>query len=278
MNLRVDLVATYGLLALTVLSLWRPARWPWILMLVLAAACGRYFALVGNQALLALAAFGFLAWCASQAKGGALRVVLLTLTALMALALSLHRFPGFVNPALVSELRLSANAPAFTHRLNFDTIAAGIILFGLFCKPARSKRDWQAVAAQWPLIAGTPVLVLAAGLALGFVAFDVKFSAYTPVFLLCNLLFTCVTEEAFFRGFLQEQFSKAGPYVALLLTSVLFGIAHFRGGPVYVVLATVAGLGYGYAYLRSKRIEAAIFTHIAVNGLHFVAFSYPKLL
>jgi membrane protease YdiL (CAAX protease family) len=44
-----------------------------------------------------------------------------------------------------------------------------------------------------------------------------------------------------------------------------------------VLLATVAGLFYGAAYLRTRRIEGAILTHFALNAVHFLAFTYPAL-
>jgi membrane protease YdiL (CAAX protease family) len=44
-----------------------------------------------------------------------------------------------------------------------------------------------------------------------------------------------------------------------------------------VLLATIAGLFYGAAYLRTRRIEGAILTHFALNAAHFLAFTYPAL-
>jgi uncharacterized protein len=63
--------------------------------------------------------------------------------------------------------------------------------------------------------------------------------------------------------------------VALLVASALFGLAHFGGGWLYVIAATLAGLGYGWAYLRTKRIEASMFVHFALNATHFLFFTYP---
>jgi membrane protease YdiL (CAAX protease family) len=179
---------------------------------------------------------------------------------------------------------LSPLSPPFTHRLNFDTSAAGLILFAFFCAPARSGEAWRAVARQTPIIVGTAAVVLLLGVAGGFVGVDVKLSHYTLVFFACNLLFTCITEEAFFRGFMQARLAlamkhwRAGPWIALLIAAVLFGLAHARGGPALIVLATIAGLGYGLAFLRSGRIEAAILAHITLNTLHFIAFTYPRAL
>jgi membrane protease YdiL (CAAX protease family) len=100
---------------------------------------------------------------------------------------------------------------------------------------------------------------------------------------LVNLFFTCVAEEALFRGFLQNQLTQLlsqwtyGSTISLILTSILFGLVHFPGGWSYVFLATVAGLFYGYAYFKAQKIEASIWVHFLVNAIHFLAFTYPAL-
>lgn len=291
MTSSLSIAATYGLLALAVCAAWlRPLSLggaklpPWALLLGAACACGWYTGLLAPSALLAVLGLGVLAWLALRQKAGMLRTVLLILTALMVLAMSLHRFPGFVNPVLVSHLQLSDHAPAFSHRVNFDKAAAGLILFALFCAPAHGRQQWRDVARHGWIIVATPAVVLAAGMAFGFVRWDPKLVAYTPIFLAANLLFTCVTEEAFFRGFIQHRLAgamgrwRAGPAIALVVAAVLFGIAHAGGGVALMALATVAGIGYGYAYLRSGRIETAILTHFALNAVHFIAFTYPRAL
>jgi membrane protease YdiL (CAAX protease family) len=44
-----------------------------------------------------------------------------------------------------------------------------------------------------------------------------------------------------------------------------------------VIAATLAGLGYGWAFMRDMRIEAAMFVHFAVNATHFLLFVYPRI-
>ena len=291
-NLTTSILATYGLLAAAIVAAWlKPVRLhstlalpPWTVVFALACVSGLLTGLVQWQGVLAIVAFACLAVLARASEPGLIRVVLLVATGWMTLALSVHKFAGFMNPSLVSNMRVSEGAPSFTHNLNFDTTAAGLVLFAVFCVPARTRSEWREVLRQYPVIIGTPLIVFLFGLVLSYVNVDLKFVVYTPIFFICNLLFTCVTEEAFFRGFIQEQLTgamkrwKAGPYIALVTAALLFGIAHAKGGPLLIGLATLAGLGYGYAYLRSKRIEAAILTHIALNALHFVAFTYPRTI
>jgi CAAX protease family protein len=110
-----------------------------------------------------------------------------------------------------------------------------------------------------------------------------KFPLQFYVWAWANLFFTCVAEEALFRGFLQRHFHgslkgiRYGGILALVAASVLFGVAHYAGGVSYIVLATVAGLGYGWIYQRTNSIEASILTHFTLNAAHFVFFTYPAL-
>ncbi|MDQ1812279.1 CPBP family intramembrane metalloprotease [Massilia sp. CCM 9210] len=291
LHLSVALVTTYGLLALAVCALWlAPLKLrsgvdvpPWLCLLVLACASGVATGLLSLQALAAIAVLGALAYAAKRSQSGPLHVFLMVAMGCMMLAMSLHRFPGFVNPPLVTDMVISAAAEPVTHRLNFDKAAAGLILFALFCVPARTREQWREVGRHYWIILGTPLLVLPLGVLVGDVDVDLKLFAYTPVFIALNLLFTCVTEEAFFRGFIQEQLAramqrwKAGPGIAMCVAALLFGLAHAGGGWPFAGLASLAGLGYGYAYLRSKRIETAILAHLALNGIHFIAFTYPRL-
>jgi membrane protease YdiL (CAAX protease family) len=61
----------------------------------------------------------------------------------------------------------------------------------------------------------------------------------------------------------------------LLTAGVLFGMAHYAGGVRAIVLATIAGIGYGWIYWRTNRIEASILAHFLLNTMHILLFTYP---
>jgi membrane protease YdiL (CAAX protease family) len=67
-----------------------------------------------------------------------------------------------------------------------------------------------------------------------------------------------------------------GEHLALLIASLLFGLAHWGAGWEWVMLATLAGACYGLAY-RFGGLAAAMATHFGLNLLHFVLFTYPML-
>jgi membrane protease YdiL (CAAX protease family) len=127
----------------------------------------------------------------------------------------------------------------------------------------------------------TSVIVIGAVALSGIVEPDLKLPRFALLWVPINLLLTCVCEEAFFRGLLQERLTaalthfKRWRWVPLPLCSLLFGLAHAGGGPALIAAATVAGVGYGAAYALTRRVEAAIVAHFTLNAVHFFAFTYP---
>jgi len=88
--------------------------------------------------------------------------------------------------------------------------------------------------------------------------------------LLGTFLLVAIPEELFFRGILQSLVeTRWGPSRALVLSSLLFGLSHFRHGAVfnwrYVLLASIAGIFYGRAWRAHRQIFAAIVTHTLVD-------------
>lgn len=287
-------LAASGALAVAVLLLWAPAirarrDWNWCAGLALACLAGLLAGYMDWRAPLCVLGYALLAWRAREDSVTWRRALLLVLTGLVAFLLALHRVPGFFNPVLAEGIVFSPGAPPLGLRLNFDTALAGIVLIGVFCRPIRAVADWRAMLARvWPVTLACLAVVLGIGWAFGYVRPDLKWTPYSGFFLATNLLLTCVTEEAFFRGLLLEGMRRllarwrgikpaVAAAIATVLSSVLFGLAHARGGAPLVLLATVAGLFYGLAYVRSRRIEGAILTHFALNAVHFLAFTYPAL-
>lgn len=87
----------------------------------------------------------------------------------------------------------------------------------------------------------------------------------------CGFLWVvALAEEFFFRGLLQQWLTTwtSRPNLALVATSLLFGIAHlpFRAFPNWKMAAVsaVAGLFYGVAYRKTGSIRASMVTHALV--------------
>ena len=120
----------------------------------------------------------------------------------------------------------------------------------------------------------TPI-VLALGLGLGFLHLHRGWPGLAPISgaWVFTFFFIAVPEELFFRGWLQNLLERRmGRYPALLLTAILFGLSHFNKRAVlfnwrYVLLAAVAGVFYGRAWRRDRRVGAAAVTHASVDAI-----------
>lgn len=240
-------------------------------------------ALTGSAALW-IALLGAIAWLHGT-RAGWQRLATGVAFALFAVALGLVLLPGFPRTVVVENVVLSPGAMPYTLGLGFAKVVTGIFILA-FLLPER-VRSWrelgQVLARIAPVFVVTIAVVMALALALGYVRYDPK---WTPLFFtwaLANLFFTCFSEEAFFRGFLQRELARIGrsPRVAaglgIAISALLFGLAHFGGGWKYALAATLAGAGYGIAYQRTQRIEGAMAVHFGLNALHFLFFTYPAL-
>jgi membrane protease YdiL (CAAX protease family) len=286
-------MATFGLLGLAICSVWFPpirfgiqvALPPWPPLFIAAVIAGLVSGYVTWVGAMGLAAFATTAFFARQPlPTRALRAIVGMFAMIAALALAIHALPGFNKAVLIPHIKISSEAPPFTLHASFDQASVGLLLLALLSNRVRSHSEWRLVLLRaFPIAVVTSSSVIGMAVAVGFVGLDLKFSQYAPIFLATNLLFTCVAEEAFFRGFLQERLAgflssvRYGSVIAIVCSGLLFGLAHFPGGPTYVALASMAGIGYGYAYASSKRIEAAILAHFSVNAVHFLGFTYPYL-
>lgn len=252
-----------------------------LILIAVAVGMAAIHDIIEPIALAPLALLALLSWKFSQ---GSQVVQWLKLAAVLALALGLmaHVFPGFNNLKIFDEAQLTPGALPFTMYLNFDKAMAGVLLLALLVKPAQwapfSPEDWKVVGLT--LVALFAVLVPAA-LLIGYVRFDLK--PMNGIWMLNNLAFVCVAEEVVFRGLLQNRLMLLRPgsdtwrWACVGIAAVAFGLAHFAGGPAYVGLATIAGVAYGFVYLKTRKIEAPIFVHFALNLIHFVFFTYPAL-
>ncbi len=256
----------------------------WTLPFVLAVLLGLRFGVVTWPGLLALVAL-IVAARLSLTRSWPSRGVYTFFAVAIALVVALHLAPGFNNPKLFDSVRLSGDAAPFTQYLNFDKGAAGLVLLWAYGARARSLPELgRVLRVALPFAACTTIAVIVLGLGLRYVRLDLKLPELAVAFLATNLLFTCVAEEAFFRGFLQERLTRlagsrpSSRWLPPVVSALLFGFAHAGAGSMYLILATVAGLGYSMAYAATRRVEAAVITHFAVNATQFLGFTYPHLV
>jgi membrane protease YdiL (CAAX protease family) len=106
-------------------------------------------------------------------------------------------------------------------------------------------------------------------------SFNFSLVPFTYLLIISILVFPLQAsfEEIFFRGYLMQGFGLLSkkPIVPLILTSIIFGLAHFYNGTTLemsitiVVSALILGLMLGIIVLGENGLETAMGVHIANN-------------
>ena len=254
------------------------------LLLAVGHAC--LAGIVTPIAILTILAFGLLCYAYTRENPSPVVAGLTTAsTIVFSLALMAHVVPGFSNVLVVRDVVLSPDALPYTLFLNFDKAQIGLFLLAFGPPLIASRAEWLAMLrATLPRLLLVIGVVMVCALAIGQVRLDVKWPTFFPFWAWANLLFTCAAEETLFRGVIQRRLQGVTSYTGdttvrhvagLLIAGAVFGAAHFAGGWSAIVLATIAGVGYGWIYWRTNRIEASILAHFLLNTTHILCFTYP---
>jgi membrane protease YdiL (CAAX protease family) len=189
-------------------------------------------------------AFGGLGGSALQLTALVFQLFLLSFT-LLWIAL---RYPGSIG-----ALGLHTRRPGGDAALG-GWFGAALFAFLVFVVRPAVVLAWQAVTGDPPppieqeVLPRTPDLVQ---VSLGFVA--VVFAA--PL-----------GEEVFFRGFLFSALRRRfGLPAGALLSAVVFGLFHFVGGPLLVVLMICFGIALALLFHRRGSLAAPIAAHAIFN-------------
>ncbi len=120
-------------------------------------------------------------------------------------------------------------------------------------------------------------IVIPPGLVTGFLTFGIPETYDIPkltVHFIGLFLTVALPEELFFRGILLRGLEKVSSkkWIPMVVSSLAFGLMHWNNlndlpmQITYVSLATIAGLGYAWAYKKSgNNLFAAILTHTLVD-------------
>ncbi|CDG47305.1 CAAX protease self-immunity family protein [Serratia symbiotica SCt-VLC] len=217
------------------------------LILAASAAMGLYHGVLTPLSLGYLLVIAAVAWLRYHFH--AIRHLAITVETMLVascLALFLHLVPGIHNPLMINGEKTGPLSPPFTLYYHFDKALVPFLLFA--CLPTLFSADsGQRVGkAGWIAL----LISMAALLLLAVTLGRLKIELHTPSWLLqyamANLFFTCMAEEALFRGYLQQRLSQwLSAWPALIITALIFGTAHLAGGMWMVMFATLAGLIFG---------------------------------
>ena len=174
--------------------------------------------------------------------------------------------------------RLFPFPPPLTHTLAILTalstsVAAFVLLRRLegigYAIGWRPGFGWN-FAAHFAIFA---VLAIPIGIKVHFLIYDPSVTRLRslPLEALGILFFTAWPEEFLFRGLLQNFLTKTfgNPWAGLVVASAIFGLSHIVHAPVpnwkYVLLATIAGLFYGHAWMRTRSLLPGTLIHALVD-------------
>jgi membrane protease YdiL (CAAX protease family) len=266
------------------LLLWRPV---WRLVSLAALGLGYGLAAVngalGPQALIAILLLAGAAYLMLERQRFLHPAVPHLVVLALAGPLFLHLFPGFYNLVVIGPERITPDAMPYKMYLNLDK---PLILFWLLLvcprrilatRPLRTSLGFGIAAC-----AATTMACLAVALWLGAVSWAPKWPEWGWLWAINNLLLVAPAEEALFRAYIQAGIAHLlaatsfGGGAAVGVAAVLFGLAHFPGGSEYMLLAGLAGIGYGVAY-RYGGLLAAVLAHFGLNLIHLALVTYPML-
>lgn len=216
---------------------------------------------------------------------------------------SCWRFAVFLGAFIVTAGILGISAAAILSQLPFGygpgstmfLVANGVVSFipaivvGWLCGKFFEDLPFRAIGAAFTkgwlkhlvlgLLIGSVTLSLAAfiGIAFGGLGFeyDAGFEINTIIRTLLSSLAVFAAaaafEEAFFRGYMLQTFSRAGlAWLAIALTSIFFGAVHL-GNPDAGIISTLntalAGIWFGLAYLKTRDLWFPFGMHLMWNWM-----------
>lgn len=202
---------------------------------------------------------------------------------LLALLLGFHLLPGFERIVFFSSYTLSGYSNAFPVSYPVDKAIAVILLLGF--GTVFSTRRPPALTSIFVTTLLVVLGVIAFAIPAGYLALDVKFKWPVLIWAYGNIFITVVAEEAFFRGIIQYHLynglrhkTRFAMFIALFLSSLAFALAHYTGGTTYIIIAFIAGLGYGAIYAKNTNLLDSILVHFLANLTHIILFTYPHLV
>ncbi len=128
-----------------------------------------------------------------------------------------------------------------------------------------SRRDVARACLAFSIFA---IVALPIGLGTRFLRWNPRLTAeILAVIPWLIYLGTAIPEEFLFRGVIQNACARLfGPLPSLAIASVVFGLAHLPDWR-YVLLATFAGVAYGWVYWRTGKVTASAITHALVDSV-----------
>ena len=209
--------------------------------------------------------------------------LLYAVTLIVSYLILMRIMPGFASLVVYQNHIFGENIFPHSLMLHYGKAFVGILIF---CVLSRRVQSWHQLWLGLIAVKWVPLLLagyFALGMALWYVP-DVKFESQLVVFLISNLFFIVVVEEAFFRALVQEKLEHLlggddleSRYLAAVITTVFFSLSYYINGITIeeAILTFIAGMIYAFVYGQTRLVEVSILFHFAVNGIRVSYFLFP---
>jgi uncharacterized protein len=180
----------------------------------------------------------------------------------------LFPYPPPLTHTLTILLAVNAGLAAFVFTREFPGIGYAIEWRRSFARPIGIN------------LALFTVIAIPLGEAIRFIHWDPSLARLRslPLFAVGIFVFTAWPEEFLFRGLLQNLLARSfrNQWVGLIVAAVIFGFSHILHSPFpnwkYVILATIAGVFYGFAWKKTGSLLPGAIVHGCVDVLWHLLF------
>ncbi|NDL61473.1 CPBP family intramembrane glutamic endopeptidase [Acerihabitans arboris] len=204
------------------------------------------------------------------------RIITELILVIIAIGLTMHLIPGFNNLKVLDAAYVGPLSTTFTMYYNLDKAIIPFILLACISTLFKSKSTLPPKMWLWLVLTLSVPALLIFAVYIGGLRFETHHPEWLWQYVLANLFFVSLAEEALFRGYFQQRLGNfLSPYSSLIVASILFGALHYVGGPQLMLFAGLSGVIYGLAWMWSGCLWISTLFHFGLNLIHLLFFTYP---
>lgn len=268
-----------SLLVVSIICMWFKPRYLWLIPFVGFVASGIISQWIEPISMFSIVIFYGTVLYYQHADSSFHRSASFLVIIIAAVAYASNVVDGFNTIEVFKNTWITPNKNDVTVRYNANAAVVGVLLLSCFRDQLITNTQQLLVATRnsFLIIFIGLIVIYSLGLLIGYLRFDPAFHSIVLPLFISNLFFVVLAEEMLFRGVVQTRLIEYIKHpmsvtIGLVITSILFGLLHVGGGWKLAFLATLAGMLYGYVYIRTGRLEMAIAAHIALNAFNAILF------
>jgi uncharacterized protein len=272
-------------LLMSFLSLWiHRSAWLWGSFFIIAGILAYHTGILQIAGIIPIGTLLIIEGILKKQSAGITRILLFLAAVLISWFLLRHTLPGFHNWKIMDAVCIGNSYIPYSLWLNFDKPFIGLFVLAWMIPLISTKNQFKVLLKKTlPLAALGIIILMFLAVYKGGISADLKLPNFLIPWMIINLFFTVIPEEAFFRGFVQQELfdrishKPTAHVVSVIVASLFFAAAHIHwiSSIPFLFMVFIAGVIYGTIYQITKSIESAIFTHFALNLVHFIFFTYP---